>query len=148
MIVEEFLIGWANTKYGPEQETTQRSYLKVIKNHIALAISKIKAEELNTKTAENLFCDRHANGFGARTVKIVRAALSAAYYDAVRLDDLVRNPVHNPKMPNMTPKTTKPLLNNEWGRVYLEAMKNPRIHARMKVAHILGPRPGEALGLK
>lgn len=148
MTVEEFLIGWANTQYGPDQESTQRSYLSVIKNHIAPAIGKIKAAELNTKTVENLFRDIHANGFGAGTIRITRAALSAAYNDAVRLGDLVRNPVRNTKMPNVTAKVTKPLPRNEWEKVYLEAMKNPRMHARIEVAGMLGLRPGEALGLK
>ena len=148
MTVAEFLVGWANTQYGPDQESTQRSYISVIKNHIAPAIGKIKASELNTKTVENLFRDMHANGFGAGTIRITRAALSAAYNDAVRLGDLVRNPVRNTKMPNVTAKTTKPLLRTDWEKVYLEAMKNPRMHARIEVAGMLGLRPGEALGLK
>ena len=148
MTVAEFLVGWANTQYGPDQESTQRSYLSVIKNHIEPAIGKIKAAELNTKTVENLFRDMHANGFGAGTIKITRAALSAAYNDAVRLGDLVRNPVRNTKMPNVTAKATKPLSRTDWEKVYLEAMKNPRMHARIEVAGMLGLRPGEALGLK
>ena len=148
MTVAEFLVGWANTQYGPDQESTQRSYLSVIKNHIEPTIGKIKAAELNTKTVESLFRDMHANGFGAGTIRITRAALSAAYNDAVRLGDLVRNPVRNTKMPNITAKTTKPLPRIDWEKVYLEAMKNPRMHARIEVAGMLGLRPGEALGLK
>jgi integrase len=148
MTVEEFLIGWANTQYGPDQESTQRSYQSVIRNHIAPSIGKIKASELTTKTVENLFRNMHANGFGAGTIRITRAALSAAYNDAVRLGDLVRNPVRNTKMPNVTAKTTKPLPRADWEKVYLEAMKDPRMHARIEVAGMLGLRPGEALGLK
>ena len=148
MTVAEFLVGWANTHYGPDQESTQRSYLSVIKNHIAPAIGKIKAAELNAKTVESLLRDMHANGFGAGTIRITRAAISAAYNDAVRLGDLVRNPVRNTKMPNVTSQTTKPLPRNDWEKVYLEAMKNPRMHARIEVAGMLGLRPGEALGLK
>ena len=148
MTVAEFLVGWANTQYGSDQESTQRSYLSVIKNHIAPAIGKIKAAELNTKTVENLFRDMHANGLGAGTIRITRAALSAAYNDAVRLGDLVRNPVRNTKMPNVTAKTTKPLPRADWEKVYLEATKDPRMHARIEVAGMLGLRPGEALGLK
>ena len=148
MSVAEFLVGWANTQYGPDQESTQRSYLSVIKNHIEPAIGKIKAAELSTKTVENLFRDMHANGFGAGTIRITRAALSAAYNDAVRLGDLVRNPVRNTKMPSITANTTKPLPRTDWERVYLEATKDPRMHARIEVAGMLGLRPGEALGLK
>ena len=148
MTVAEFMVGWATTQYGPDRESTQRSYLSVIKNHITPAIGKIKAAELNTKTVESLFRDMHANGFGAGTIRITRAALSAAYNDAVRLGDLVRNPVRNTKMPNVTAMTTKPLSRTDWEKVYLEAMKNPRMHARIEVAGMLGLRPGEALGLK
>ena len=148
MTVAEFLVGWANAQYGPDQESTQRSYLSVIKNHIAPAIGKIKAAELNTKTVEGLFRDMHANGFGAGTIRITRAALSAAYNDAVRLGDLVRNPVRNTKMPNVSAKVTKPLSRTDWEKIYLEAVKNPRMHARIEVAGMLGLRPGEALGLK
>ena len=148
MTVEEFLIGWANTQYGPDQESTQRSYQSVIRNHIAPAIGKIKASELTTKTVENLFRSMHANGSGAGTIRITRATLSAAYNDAVRLGDLVRNPVRNTKMPNVTAKITKPLPRADWEKVYLEATKDPRMHARIEVAGMLGLRPGEALGLK
>ena len=148
MTVAEFLVGWANTQYGPDQESTQRSYLSVIKDHIAPAIGKIKAAELNTKTVESLLRDMHANGLGAGTIRITRAALSAAYNDAVRLGDLVRNPVRNTKMPHVTAKTTKPLPRDDWEKVYLEATKDPYLHARIKIAGIYGLRPGEALGLK
>jgi integrase len=148
MTVAEFLVGWANTQYGPDQESTQRSYLSVIKNHISPAIGKIKAAELNTKTVENLFRDMHANGFGAGTIRITRAALSAAYNDAVRLGDLVRNPVRNTKMPSVIPKISKPLPRDDWEKVYLEAAKDPYMHARIEIAGMYGLRPGEALGLK
>lgn len=33
-------------------------------------------------------------------------------------------------------------------KIYLEAMKDPYMHARIEVAGMLGLRPGEALGLK
>ena len=148
MTLEDFLIGWANTTYGSDQESTQRSYLSVIKNHIAPAIGKMKAAELNTKTIEKLFRDMHANGLGAGTIRITRACLSAAYDDAVRLGDLVRNPVRNTKMPNVTAKVTKPLPRNDWEKIYLEAMKDSRMHARIEIAGMWGLRPGEVLGLK
>jgi integrase len=51
-------------------------------------------------------------------------------------------------MPSVTARTTKPLPRADWEKVYLEATKNPRMHARIEVAGMLGLRPGEALGLK
>jgi integrase len=36
----------------------------------------------------------------------------------------------------------------DWEKIYLEATKDPYMHARIEVAGMLGLRPGEALGLK
>ena len=51
-------------------------------------------------------------------------------------------------MPNVTAKVTKPLPRTDWEKIYLEAMKSPRMHARIEIAGMWGLRPGEALGLK
>jgi integrase len=66
----------------------------------------------------------------------------------VRLGDLVRNPVRNTKMPKVIANTTKPIPRTDWEKIYLEATKDPRMHARIEIAGMLGLRPGEALGLK
>lgn len=148
MTVAEFMTGWVNTQYGQDQENTKRGYESVIKNHIIPGIGQIKAASLTTKTVETLLRDMAANDFGAGTVRITRAALSAAYNDAVRLGDLVRNPVRNAKMPNLISKSSKPLSKADWEKLYLEATKNPYMHARIEIAGMYGLRPGEALGLK
>ena len=89
-----------------------------------------------------------ARQLGAGTIRSVKASLSAAFNDAVRLGDLTRNPMKNVKMPDIQAKPTKPLPRNDWERIYLEAVKDPYTHARVEVAGMLGLRPGEALGLK
>jgi integrase len=148
MTVAEFMTGWVNTQYGQDQENTKRGYESVIKNHIIPGIGQIKAASLSTKTVETLLRDMAANNSGAGTVRITRAALSAAYNDAVRLGDLVRNPVRNSKMPNLVSKSSKPLSKCDWEKLYLEATKDPYMHARIEIAGMYGLRPGEALGLK
>jgi integrase len=89
-----------------------------------------------------------AKHLGAGTIHSVKASLSAAYSDAVRLGDLTRNPMKNVKVPDVQAKPTKPLPRNHWEKVYMEATKDPYMHARIEVAGMLGLRPGEALGLK
>jgi integrase len=51
-------------------------------------------------------------------------------------------------MPDVQTKPTRPLPRLDWEKIYLEAAKDPYLHARIEVAGILGLRPGEALGLK
>lgn len=148
MTVSEFMIGWVENKYNDDQSNTQRFYRNAIKNHIIPALGNIKASSLTTKSIESLLRDMAARQLGAGTIKGVKASLSAAFNDAVRLGDLTRNPMKNVKMPDIQAKPTKPLPRNDWERIYLEAMKDPYMHARVEVAGMLGLRPGEALGLK
>jgi integrase len=148
MTVGEFMIGWVENKYSDDQSNTQRFYRNAIKNHIIPALGNIKASSLTTKSTESLLRDMAARQLGAGTIRGVKASLSAAFNDAVRLGDLTRNPVKNVKMPDIQAKPTKPLPRNDWERIYLEAVKDPYMHARIEVAGMLGLRPGEALGLK
>jgi integrase len=108
----------------------------------------MKASSLTTKSIESLLRDMAARQLGAGTIKSVKASLSAAFNDAVRLGDLTRNPMKNVKMPDIQAKPTKPLPRDDWERIYLQATNDPYMHARIEVAGMLGLRPGEALGLK
>ena len=148
MTVGEFMTGWVENKYSDDQSNTQRFYRNAIKNHIIPALGNIKASSLTTKSIESLLRDMAARQLGAGTIRSVKASLSAAFNDAVRLGDLTRNPMKNVKMPDIHAKPTKPLPRNDWERIYLEAVKDPYTHARVEVAGMLGLRPGEALGLK
>jgi integrase len=148
MTVGEFMTGWVENKYSDDQSNTQRFYRNAIKNHIIPALGNIKASSLTTKSIESLLRDMAARQLGAGTIKSVKASLSAAFNDAVRLGDLTRNPMKNVKMPDTQARPTKPLPRNDWEKIYLEAMKDPYTHARVEVAGMLGLRPGEALGLK
>ena len=148
MTVAEFMCGWVESQYNDDQSNTQRFYRNSIKNHIVPALGNIKAASLTTKSIESLLRDMAARHLGAGTIRSVKAALSAAYNDAVRLGDLTRNPTKNVKMPDVQAKPTKPLPRSDWEKIYLEAAKDPYMHARIEVAGMLGLRPGEATGLK
>jgi len=148
MTVTEFMTGWVESKYSDDQSNTQRFYRNAIKNHITPALGNIKASSLSAKSIESLLRDMAARQLGAGTIKGVKASLSAAFNDAVRLGDLTRNPMKNVKMPDIQSKPSKPLPRNDWDKIYLEAMKDPYMHARIEVAGMLALRPGEALGLR
>ena len=148
MTVGEFMTGWVENKYSDDQSNTRRFYRNAIKSHITPALGNIKASSLTTKSIEFLLRDMAARQLGAGTIKGVKASLSAAFNDAVRLGDLTRNPMKNVKMPDIQSKPTKPLPRKDWEKIYLEATKDPYMHARIEVAGMLALRPGEVLGLK
>ena len=148
MTVAEFMTGWVESQYKEDQSSTQRFYRNAIKNHIIPALGNIKAASLSAKSIETLLRDMAARQLGAGTIHSVKAALSAAFNDAVRLGDLTRNPMKNVRVPDVQPKLTKPIPRADWEKIYLEATKDPYMHARIEVAGMIGLRPGEALGLK
>ena len=148
MTVTEFLLGWVESKYGEDQASTKRFYRNAINNHIQPALGHIKAASLTSKSIEQLLRDMAARGCGAGTIKAVRAALSAAFSDAKRHGDLVRNPVENVKMPNIQSVPTKHIPRADWEKIYLASTQDPYTHARIEIAGTWGLRPGEALGLK
>ncbi len=148
MTVQEFLIGWVDTKFSEDQLSTKRFYRNAIVNHIIPTLGNMKAANLSSKSIEQLLRDMAAQNYGAGTIRAVRAALSAAYSDAKRHGDLVRNPVENVKMPNVQSKPTTHIPRADWEKIYLASMTDPYMHARIEIAGTWGLRPGEALGLK
>jgi integrase len=148
MTVKEFLLGWVEAKYGEDQLSTKRFYRNAIVNHIAPALGNIKAANLTSKSIEQLLRDMAAQNYGAGTIKAVRAALSAAYSDAKRHGDLIRNPVENVRMPNVQTIPTTNIPRDDWEKIYIAATADPYMHARIEIAGTWGLRPGEALGLK
>jgi len=89
-----------------------------------------------------------ANGLGAGTINLSHRVLSVAYNTAVRHGDLPRNPVLYAKKPRVKSVETKPIPRKDFEKLYREAKKDPYMHARMEIGGMVGPRPGEALGLK
>ncbi len=148
MTVAEFMQQWVESQYGDDQSSTRRFYRNAIKNHIVPALGNIKAANLTTKSIEALLRDMTAKGLGAGTIHSAKATLSAAYNDAVRLGELPRNPVKGVKVPNIQVKSTKPIPQREWEKIYKETLNDPYLQARMEVAGMLGLRPGEVLALK
>ena len=148
MTVKEFLLGWVEAKYGEDQLSTKRFYRNAIVNHIAPALGNIKAANLTSKSIEQLLRDMAAQDYGAGTIKAVRAALSAAYSDAKRHGDLIRNPVENVRMPNVQTIPTTNIPRDDWEKIYIAATADPYMHARIEIAGTWGLRPGEALGLQ
>jgi integrase len=147
MTVSEFLYGWVEAQYGDDQASTKRFYSNAIKNHIAPAIGNMKAANLSPKAIEGLLRDMVARKLKKGTLNSVKATLSAAYNDAVRLGDMVRNPMKSVKVPNAMSSSTKAIPREDWEKLYKTAMADPFSHARVEIGGIIGIRPGEARGL-
>jgi integrase len=148
MKVSEFLDGWLASHKMSIKHSTYRCYRGVILNQINPAIGHINASTLTTKAVEIFLSGLVAKGLGAGTINLSHRVLSVAYNTAVRHGDLPRNPVLYAKKPRVKSVETKPIPRKDFEMLYREAKKDPFMHARIEIGGMVGPRPGEALGLK
>ena len=148
MNIADFLEGWLITHKTSVKPNTYRCYQSVIKNQINPALGKVNASTLTPKAIEMFLGELVANGKGAGTINLSHRVLSVAYNTAVRHGDLPRNPVLHAKKPRVQSVETKPIPRKDFIKIYQEAMKDPYMHARIEIGGMVGPRPGEALGLK
>jgi len=148
MTVGVYLLEWVESHKSLVKHSTYKSYKSCIKNQINPGIGKQISANLTTKAIENFYGTLVANQIGGGTLNLVHRTLSCAFGDAVRLGDLPRNPVLNARKPNIKSVPTKAIPPEHWKKIYLEAMKNPFVHARIEIGLMIGLRPGEVLGLK
>lgn len=148
MKVSEFLDGWLSTHKMNIKHSTYRCYAGIIRNQINPAIGHVNASTLSTKAVEVFISGLVAKGLGAGTINLSHRVLSVAYNTAVRHGDLPRNPVLYAKKPRVKSVETKPIPRKDFEKLYREAKKDSYMHARIEIGGMVGPRPGEALGLK
>lgn len=148
MNISDFLEGWLISHKNNVKPNTYRCYRSVIKNQINPAIGKVNASTLTPKAIEIFLGTLVANGVGAGTINLSHRVLSVAYNTAVRHGDLPRNPVLHARKPRVQSVETKPIPRKDFIKIYQEATKDPYMHARIEIGGMVGPRPGEALGLK
>jgi len=148
MKVSEFLDGWLSSHKMGIKHSTYRCYKGIINNQINPAIGHINASTLSTKAVEIFLSGLVAKSLGAGTINLSHRVLSVAYNTAVRHGDLPRNPVLYAKKPRVKSVETKPIPRKDFEKLYREAKKDPYMHARIEIGGMVGPRPGEALGLK
>jgi integrase len=86
-------------------------------------------------------------GSSAGTAHQAHRTIGTALNEAVRRNYLGRNPASLAKAPRLTEQEIEPYSVEEVQRI-LTAVSQRRNHARWAVAHALGLRQGEALGLK
>lgn len=148
MNIADFLDGWLSAHKTSVKPNTYRCYQSIIKNQINPALGKVNASTLTPKAIEMFLGELMANGKGAGTINLSHRVLSVAYNTAVRHGDLPRNPVLHAKKPRVQSVETKPIPRKDFIKIYQQAMKDPYMHARIEIGGMVGPRPGEALGLK
>ncbi len=144
--VAEWLDLWIVTKVGSVRPKTIVGY-QVDRAHIVRSIGGVELTKLTAEHIERMYAAILASGCGPATTTHVRATLSAALNTAARRGRIARNPVTAATSPRLVSARVEPLSEAETHRV-LAAAAGGRNAARWYIALLVGPRQGEALGLR
>lgn len=148
MTVQEFLNGWLELKIKPKAPETYRNYQSAISrinkhigNHVAAKLSPHAVEQMLGKLKLE-----YPNG--ENTIVNTFAVLRAAYRYAVKMGDFPNNPVERVEKPQRKLNPLRHIPTEDFTKIYQAAALHPYSHARVELGAIVGPRPGEILGLK
>jgi integrase len=127
---------------------THATYADLVQHHLAPVFGKLLLERLTTPQIQRFLNERHASGLSPKTVKHIRDCLRAALNVAVDEWELIsRNPASKARPPAAA-KSELRVFSMEEARRFLALTQGHRLEALFSVALCLGPRQGEALGLK
>ncbi len=144
--VQQWLDQWIATKVGSVRPKTIIGY-GVDRAHIVRSVGSIELTKLTPEDIERMYAEILASGCGPATTTHVRATLSAALTTAARRGRIATNPVAAATSPRLVSARVEPLSEAETRRV-LDAATGGRNAARWALALLVGPRQGEALGLR
>jgi len=147
MTVTEFLESWVtyrSRRLAPEAVRSYKGAIKRINPYIGAHI----VSQLSPHALEELFASLEEKGFSISTQKNAYALLRAAFNYAVKMGDLLINPINKIDAPDGFVGTTPQIPRADFEKIYRAAAMNPYTHARIEIGAIVGPRVGETLGLQ
>jgi integrase len=146
MTVSEYLNSWLRS-YQFNKDSTRKNYSDTVRCRITPYIGNLKVSKLSPQAIEGLFNSLIAKGYKAGTIRGVHRVLSIAFEEGKRLGDIAINPLERVKVPKgkSVPKPQIPA--DDFAKIYVTAMSNPYMHARIEIGGMLGLRPGEIYGL-
>jgi integrase len=148
LTVGEYLLNWVEHNKNHKKPATTRNYSERIRNQINPRIGHLKASSLSPIAIEDLISQLITQGYAPGTVLGTYRTISAAYSDGVRLGILPQNPTTKVKLPRLTSTPMKQINREDAAKIYLCAMENPYMHARVELGMVCGLRPGEVAGLR
>jgi integrase len=156
----DYLARWLDVRIAGEveaghlDESTADSYRQMIERHIAptflagVRINALSADDVRAWQRERLkTISSRGRPFSPRTVGMAHAALRRALNDAMRDELLSRNVAGLVRLPAGQSRAAEPLAEADLQKVMAE-MIDDRLRALWLTMLALGPRRGEALGMR
>jgi len=157
LTVSEFLEQWlAGIKAGVRSSTWE-SYSRNLRTHVKPRLGAARLQSLNASTLNAFYAELLSSGradgnggLAPRTVRYIHTILRKALKDAVRWNQLVRNPADDADPPRTSTGGARRL--KTWTadelRAFLTHVADDRLFAAWLLAATTGMRRGEVLGLR
>jgi integrase len=137
--------------------STYRSYVQHVECHISPHLGSVQLQKLSGSQISALYAKLALSGkrdgksgLSPLSIRHVHATLHRALKDAVRWEQITRNPIEAADPPRISGDGTRELRtwNAEQLRVFLDAAKDERLSPLWHLLAMTGLRRGEALGLR
>src|SRR5829696_5438968 len=148
--VGEYMTRWlSDSAKHAVKATTHRAYESQIRNHIVLALGKVKLSRLTPAHLQALYAAELREGMKPASVRQIHAILDKALEQAVRFNLIPANPASKVDLPKVRQEEITPLSAVEANKLLdVTCDERDRFETLYALALTTGLRIGELLGLK
>lgn len=145
--LSEYLERWLVAIAPSVRESTIERYRRTVKTHISPEIGHIPLAKVAPIHLQDLYTKKLGEGLAPNTVRGIHTVLHRAFDQAVKWDDIARNPASPVDVP-MSPATETTTWTPDQAMTFLTATANDELGTFWLLALYTGMRRGELLALR
>jgi integrase len=151
--VQEFVVGWLDAIRAELAVPAFANYRVLMSTYVIPRLGQVRLVDLTPRRVQACYAEllasgkRDGTGLSPRSVMLVHKVLHRAFEDAVRWNELPRNPLDAVKGPRVERRELR-VWNAAEARRFLEFVRDDRLFALWLVALNTGMRRGELAGLR
>lgn len=143
----DYLDLWREITKGGRSEKTNADYETIIRLYIKPDLAVVELAKLGSMQVQALYASMLERGYSSRTIRYTHAVLAAALKQAIRWDNLRKNPLSGITLPKKEHKEMRVLDEAEVKRFLRECAKR-KDGLVLELALYTGARPEEYLALQ
>lgn len=145
--VEQYLVGWLETKRPDVKESTWLTYEYLVRLYITPMIGRVKLTQLTAQQVQRVVAGVLAAGRAGKTANEVYGVLHQALRSAERLGLVARDVSERVDRPRFKTQEMRPLSPDE-ANAFLDAARGHWLEPLFRLALTTGMRQGELMALR